>query len=197
MPEQPPPQGKEWVGEIVDWRIADAKLITYDLGNMAVRGKVLVGPCGTIGGQAFFPPGVCSYQPEDSIQKYTTDGWRHGIWENLEEFEIFHHAQNGYSIDGNSDHIVWVTGKERPLALSQISVKTILKMVEEIEPRNQLTLGFVQTQIANRGAWIWTTLNQESNEPQRNQLSAELKDLQVTAAEAFGNDWTLDNLVFY
>jgi hypothetical protein len=197
MSEQSPtPTTREWVGEIDSWRVVGNRLITYDLGDMAVRGEVLVGPCTVIGGHAFFPPGVCSYLPEDSTERHTSEGWRHGIWKKRQAHEIINHEQNGYLIEGDLDHVVWLTGRERPKVLINLSIDEVMEDLESITPPNQIITDFMKTQMIKQGASVWAMLDQKSDKLHSDGLRTELKELQISAAGAFGNDWVLDNLVF-
>lgn len=184
------------MGEVSDWKVVGADLVTRDLGNVAVHGKVLVGPYEGVGGQAFFPPGVPNNTPEDFSAGHTREGWRHGVWERLQEYEIFQHEQDGYAIQGDFDHIVWVTGKERPLTLSRLDIEKVMQTVKLVAPDNEAVRTFMQTQIAIRGAGVWTMLADQPEEPLLHRLKSEFKDLRQAALTAFGGDWVLDNLVF-
>jgi hypothetical protein len=196
MPEGSPSYARRWVGEVSDWKVVSADLVTSSIGNVAVRGKVLVGPYEGVGGQAFFPPGVPNNTPEDFSAGHTHEGWRHGVWERLQEYEIFQHEQEGYPIEGDFEDIVWVTGKERPLTLSRLEIEKVMQTVKLVAPNNETVRTFMQAQVAIRGAGLWNMLGEQPEERLSHRLKGEFKDLRQAALAAFGGDWVLDNLVF-
>lgn len=158
-----------------------------------MRGNALIGPH-EAGAAAFFPPGVWSNTPEDFPKSRTNEGWRHGVWEPLTEIEIFIRDQQGYPVDGPSEHVIWVTGKERPITLEALSLRAAVQTVSLIPSLE--AKAFVGNETARQGAYIERQMRLNHDRSYHSQLSTELEELQLEAATVFGDEWVRRNLVF-
>lgn len=179
------PEG--WLGEIKDWQVVEANRITYAIGDIAVIGKVLIGPH-EIGGQAFIPPSIWSNTPEDFDDQVTNRGWRHGVWQRLGSQALIElHEHGSYPVEGDESNLVWLDGTERPLSLNTNGLQNIVDKINDTVP-NEFS-SFAEEITANRIKQLKFNLSEGLVGKREKEYSIELRSLTANATAAFGSNW--------
>lgn len=184
------PEG--WLGEIKEWQIVQANSITFGIGDIAVIGKVLIGPH-EIGAQTFIPPGIWSNTPEGFKDDVTDKGWRHGVYKRLGDQAIKElDEQNTYPVNGDESNLVWVTKMERPVRSENMSLKEADELIAEETGSAPDFVDFAKEVTAVKAKQLQIKNSLEDNEiDQTEKIKArnELTDLLSQASAAFGPSW--------
>jgi hypothetical protein len=182
---------ERWLGEIKDWRVVEANYITHSIGNIAITGKILIGPH-DVGAQAFIPPGVWANTPEDFAQPVSDRGWRRGVWTSLGAQTVQElQEQDRYPAVGDESKLVWVDGTEKPISLRTDGLKNMDYKIKQQTPDK--FSGFAEEITANRIQQLKLALSLDETSSEQSKKSAEeLRTLTANATAAFGSRWVKD-----